>query len=60
MISYKKTILWVVLGSVLFRAEAYVCRAIVKISNVEMVSRADLIVRATALEYVSPPSNPAM
>ncbi|MGA3076687.1 MAG: hypothetical protein ABSG56_23745 [Bryobacteraceae bacterium] len=58
MIAHKAKMVWVLLGSAVFTTEAYACSIAGKISNVEMVNGADAVVRATAVEYASPPSNP--
>lgn len=58
MIAHKTKMLLVLLGSAVFATEAYPCSITGEISNLEMVNSADAIVRATAVEYASPPSNP--
>ena len=51
--------LWVLLACALFMREAYPCSvALNKMSNVDIVNKADAIVRATATEYATPPSDP--
>lgn len=47
-----------VLAAVVFTTEGYPCSIVGKVSNVEMVNAADAIVRATAVEYTVPPSDP--
>ena len=51
---------WVVLAAAVFTTEAYACSVARVISNVELVSAADVVVRASAVEYASPPSDPHM
>jgi hypothetical protein len=46
------------LGSLVFAEEAYPCTIGGGISNLKLVRDADMIVRAFAVEYASPPSNP--
>jgi hypothetical protein len=58
MIAQKTTILWTLLGSAAFTTAAYPCSVIGNISSVDMVDEADAIVRATAVEYATPPGNP--
>src|ERR1043165_3091266 len=58
MIPQRTKILWVLLGSAVFTRDAYPCSIAGEISNREMVNAADVIVRATAVEYASPPSDP--
>jgi hypothetical protein len=54
----KAKIFWILLGAVVFTAKAYPCSIGGKISNLQMVDAAEAIVRATAVEYASPPSDP--
>jgi len=58
MIARKTKLLWVLVGAVVATMNAYPCSILAPISNVKLVSDADMIVRATATEYASPPSNP--
>jgi hypothetical protein len=57
MIARKTKMRWVFLGTVLFTTEAYPCSIVGPISNLKLVNDADTIVRATAVEYASPPSD---
>jgi len=58
MIARKRKMRRVLLGSVVFTMEAYPCSVSGAISNLKLVNDGDTIVRVTAVEYASPPSNP--
>jgi hypothetical protein len=48
---------WVLVAFLLFTSEAYAC-SVAGVSNLEMVRSADAIIRATAVGYASPPTEP--
>jgi hypothetical protein len=54
----KTNVLWLILGAALFTPEGHTCSVNGIISNVDMVTAADAVVRAKAVEYASPPSDP--
>src|SRR3954454_7055845 len=54
----KTNVLWLILGAVLFSPDGHTCSVTGIISNVDMVTSADAVVRAKAVEYTSPPSDP--
>ncbi len=58
MLAQRTTVLWMILGAALFTTEGHTCSVTGIISNVDMVTRADAVVRARAVEYTSPPSDP--
>jgi hypothetical protein len=58
MIARKTRLLWIILSALIFSTEARPCSIIGAISNLRLISDADTIIRATALEYDSPPRNP--
>src|ERR1022692_3295645 len=58
MTTRKTKILGVLLGAWVSTTQGYPCSIVGKVSNVEMVNNADVIVRARAVEYATPPSNP--
>ncbi len=58
MMVRKTKTFWALLGLVVFTIEAYPCSIIGAISNLKLVNDADSIIRATAVEYASPPNNP--
>src|ERR1700693_1556224 len=58
MTAHKAKMLSLLLGSWVFTTEAFPCSIAGKVSNLEMVNGADSIVRARAVEYAAPPSNP--
>jgi hypothetical protein len=54
----KTKMLWVLLSFVACGIEAYPCSISGPISNLKLINDADSIIRVTAVEYASPPSNP--
>jgi hypothetical protein len=58
MITRRTTMFCVLMGCSVVSPAAYSCSVYPALSNVEMVKTADAIVRAVAVEYSSPPSNP--
>ncbi len=58
MVGQKSNVLWMILGAALFTTEGHTCTVSGIISNVDMVTAADTVVRARAVEYASPPSDP--
>ena len=50
--------IWALLASAIFAPAAYPCSIVGAISNLKLVADADAIVRATAVEYASPPASP--
>jgi hypothetical protein len=58
MMDRKAKLSWILLGSLVIATEAYPCSIVGEISNLKLVSDADAIVRAIAVEYASPPSHP--
>jgi hypothetical protein len=54
----KTNALCLILGAALFTPEGHTCSVSRIISNVDMVTAADAVVRAKAVEYASPPSDP--
>ena len=57
MIAPRTKLLWVLVGAVVSTMDAYPCSIEGGISNLKLVNDADMIVRATAVEYASPPSD---
>jgi hypothetical protein len=60
MVSRKTKILWWILGAALFATEGRTCSVTGIISNADLVREAEAVVRAKAIEYASPPSDPHM
>lgn len=54
----KTNVLGLILGAALFAPDGHTCSVNGIISNVDMVTAADAVVRAKAVEYASPPSDP--
>jgi hypothetical protein len=60
MVAKKIDLLWLTLAAMVFTTEAWPCSVSGVISNVDLVSSADVVVRASAVEYVSPPGDPSI
>jgi len=60
MADHKRELLWMILAAVVFTREAHSCTVSRIITNLEMLSAADTVVRARAVEYASPPGDPSI
>jgi hypothetical protein len=58
MFSQESNVICMILGAALFATEGHTCSVTEIISNVDMVTAADAVVRARAIEYASLPSDP--
>ncbi|HLY16196.1 MAG TPA: hypothetical protein VKR61_03185 [Bryobacteraceae bacterium] len=55
-----RTVLFWILSGAVFAYPVHACSIVGSISNLKLVDDAEMIIRAKAVEYASPPSNPRM